>query len=255
MSTATFFIQKLTLMAFLSLATFGYTNSATAAILNGNFIQGLDRWQSSGDVSVQNSNQGLNQPGFHALLTNASAKRRDDFPARTGAMNFSGNEPIFVDFGNDPLEDFLGTSRGSLPENSTQASAIKQEITVKAGDVLEFDWNFLTNERSSDYRDYAFVWLNGFKELTNTSATFLPSATPFARETGFQTFSYTFATTGTYTLGLGVVDSMDLDVSSALMVKNVRLTSLVSVPEPGSQVSLILLGIVSLVTVRQQEAR
>ena len=45
-----------------------------------------------------------------------------------------------------------------------------------------------------------------------------------ASETGFDTFSFTIPTTGTYTLGVGVVDVGVADTLSALLLDNVVLT-------------------------------
>ncbi|MCD8488941.1 MAG: hypothetical protein LRZ84_19910 [Desertifilum sp.] len=248
MSTAKL-IQPLASLTFLLAGSLSYAQPAAAAMFNGHFTQGLEGWQTSGDVSVQPGQPWGSSSPFSALLTTASARGWDDYPAPAGSYNFSGFDPTWIDFGPASMEDFLGIPRGSLPENSTHGSAFKQEITVQVGDILEFDWNFLTNERTPDYLDYAFVWLDGYRELANTSASFLPSATPFGRETGFQTFSHTFTQAGTYTLALGVVDRIDLDVSSGLLISNVRVTSSVSVPNSTPQLGLTLLGLGGLAAI------
>ncbi|MDJ0716086.1 MAG: hypothetical protein QNJ54_17965 [Prochloraceae cyanobacterium] len=145
------------------------------------------------------------------------------------------------------MKDFLGVPLGSLdpdPNNFVAAfegSAIKQTITAKAGDVLSFNWNFLSNESLNG--DYAFITLNGLSELGNSAATLLTSNMPFLKETGYQTFSYTVTTSGTYTLRIGVVDVNDFNETSALLIDDVKLTSTEppkSVPEPTSSLGILL---------------
>jgi hypothetical protein len=111
--------------------------------------------------------------------------------------------------------------------NATEGSAMKlSTITVAAGSTLTFDWNFLTNEATpSSYNDFAFVSINGLRELADTNSTFALSPTVFNEQTGYKQFSYTFRAAGTYTIGLGVVDAGDKTVDSALVVDNFSLTS------------------------------
>jgi hypothetical protein len=138
------------------------------------------------------------------------------------------------------LEAFLGLSPGSLV-NGAEGSAIGQSFSANTGDTLSFDWNFLTNEVGTEaVPDFAFVVINGLKILADAlSATLVLSSTPFAGETGFQTFSFTIPSTGSYVLGVGVVDVNDPFIASGLLVDNVRLQSLQAIPELGT---LCLLG-------------
>ena len=46
------------------------------------------------------------------------------------------------------LQAFLATLPNNL--NIKEGSAIKQEITANAGEILTFSWNFLTNEEPSE---------------------------------------------------------------------------------------------------------
>jgi hypothetical protein len=52
---------------------------------------------------------------------------------------------------------------------------------------------------------------------------------PYLRQTGNNTFSYTFNTAGTYNVGIGVVDVNDFVTSSGLSVRNANTQP---VPEP-----------------------
>lgn len=136
------------------------------------------------------------------------------------------------------LEQFLGLSSGSLT-GAVEGSAIKQTITVNAGDKLTFSWNFLTNEvpANAEYNDFAFFSLSNINQLANTyDATFF-SFSRLAQQTGYQPYTYNFATAGTYTLGFGVVDVGDTTVNSALLVDNVKLTP---VPEPTTMLGILM---------------
>ncbi|MBD2253965.1 PEP-CTERM sorting domain-containing protein [Nostoc parmelioides] len=140
------------------------------------------------------------------------------------------------------LETFLGLSSGSLTSlEAEEGSAIKQVITVNAGDKLTFSWNFLTNQVPADptYNDFAFFSITGVTQLANTNSLTTFSFSRLAEETGYQPYTYNFTTAGTYTLGFGVVDVGDTTVNSALLVDNVELTP---VPEPTTMLG-ILMGI------------
>lgn len=131
------------------------------------------------------------------------------------------------------LENFLGLSPGAIDNlgngNATEGSALElNTITVQAGDVVSFDWNFLTNEIAPENRlfnDFAFVSVTPtfLSELADTNSVIALSPTPFFEETGYQTFEYKFTTAGTYTLGLGVVDVRDTLVDSGLLVDNLNI--------------------------------
>ena len=100
--------------------------------------------------------------------------------------------------------------------------------------------------------DYAFVTIddtiinladtNSFDSIFFIPGISAPGTASFSERTGIRgqdTFTYTFDTTGTFTVGLGVVDQGDFITSSALLIENVELTS---VPEPSSGVTILGLG-------------
>jgi hypothetical protein len=130
-----------------------------------------------------------------------------------------------------PLSTFLGINSSSLSGlgngNPIEGSALKiSGISAVAGQVLTLDWNFLTDEKTpSFYNDFAFIFISsaGTFELADTGAIFQFSPTPFIEETGYKSFEYQFTSNGTYTLGLGVLDSIDTAVASGLLVDNIRL--------------------------------
>ena len=128
-----------------------------------------------------------------------------------------------------------------------KALLLNKHSQAEAGDILNFDWNFLTNEvlPPVSFSDFSFVsitssdnsgsYLLKLADVTNATSEF--SLTEFFKETGFQTFSFKLPTTGTYTLGLGIIDVGDSDIDSGLLIDNFKLTS---VPEPTSGLSLLV---------------
>lgn len=205
---------------------FSTAQSSHAAILNGSFETGnFNSWSTTGQTTVEDSTFGVNPAnGTHQAVL-------ETLQDTTGV---SGSE----------IENFLGLSSGSLTAMGVQeGSAIKQTFTANAGDVLSFSWNFLTDLDPADttYNDFAFWTLSSTQEQladTNNPTNF--SFSRLAKETGYQPYSYTLASTGTYTLGFGVVDVGDTTVNSALLVDNVRLSSSsTAVPEPTTTFGLL----------------
>ncbi|MEC4983844.1 MAG: hypothetical protein SAJ37_17645 [Oscillatoria sp. PMC 1068.18] len=209
-------------------------------IINGSFETGqFTGWETLGNTSIQTTGfgTGLTAGNFQALL--------------------STEYPTYPDAN---IETFLGLASGSLDSlnfvNTTGGSAIKQKFTAKAGDILTFNWNFLTNEITpSLYNDLAFVSLNSASALADTTfAEFFDSLTPFREETGFQRFEYVIPTSGEYILGLGILDGRDTVVDSGLLIDNIQL-SRVSVPEPMGKLALlsfVVLGTGSIVKNKQK---
>jgi len=209
----------------ISLSAIAAVQPASAQLVNGGFETGnFTGWATTGNASIQTSafGSGPTEGTFEALL--------------------STGDPTVPDFS---LEVFLGLAPGSLDNlgngNATAGSAIRQTFLAEAGDILTFDWNFLTNEGTpSFFNDFSFVSLAVLSELGDTTfPIFMNSLTPFNQETGFQTFSFTIPTTGTYTLGFGATDVADNVVESGLLVDNVKLTP---VPEPTSTLGVLAFG-------------
>jgi hypothetical protein len=108
---------------------------------------------------------------------------------------------------------------------------------------LTFDWNFLTSELAGEmlYRDFCFVSITPvgtggtLVKLADTTSPLIdaPGASGFPRMTGFYTFTFTFTTDGTYTLGVGACNAQDTSFSSAMLVDNFQITP-PSPPSPGA---------------------
>jgi Ca2+-binding RTX toxin-like protein len=181
----------------------------TQLITNGDFEVGnFNGWESKGTTSIVTGEfgSGPTEGTYQALLS-------------TGGTTESDTE----------LESFLGLTGGSLDGlgngNATSGSAIRRTITVNAGEVLSFDWDFFTNEATpSSFNDFAFVSIAGTaSELADTSNVFVISPTVFGEETGFQTFTHIFTVSGSFTIGVGVTDEGDTIFDSGLLVDNFKL--------------------------------
>jgi hypothetical protein len=147
------------------------------------------------------------------------------------------------------LASFLGITAAQLQStvpsggNPTDGSGIKQTVSVNAGDTLSFQWNFLTNEAPGDstFNDTGFVTItpsaNPAQTLASTLSSLVAGSDGFTSQTGFKTFSFTFPTSGSFTIGVGAVNVTDTAVQSALLVDNFQITE--AVPEPST---LLLLG-------------
>ncbi|MFT3735769.1 MAG: PEP-CTERM sorting domain-containing protein [Rhodocyclaceae bacterium] len=207
------------------------SQAVSAAPTNGNFSAGLTGWAVAGDVAVLGSSA-------YAQLTTATLGN-DDWPAAAGAFNVSGNETAAA----WQLESFFGLSAGTLDPDAagfvfaSEGSAIRQTVTVAAGDTLSFDWNFLSNEAGfAAQPDYAFVVIgDSVIRLADSTDSLAPSAV-YGGQTGAQHFSYTFTSGGNVVLGFGVVDAGDGSVTSALSLDAVQISA---VPEPTTAMMLL----------------
>ncbi len=112
--------------------------------------------------------------------------------------------------------------------HGTGRSAVRQAFTAQVGDVLSLDYNFLTNEVVSDLdtvEDYAFVSISGLLalELASVSDTNISSG-PYGRQTGYKSFTAEILQAGTFSLGIGVINVIDDQGQSALLIDNFRLS-------------------------------
>jgi hypothetical protein len=213
-----------------------FANAAQAAPLgNGGFESGLGGWSLGGDGVATGTAFGIGPAAGsrQLLLSTASAGFADDAPAAIGGFNVSGGDPLSAGFA---LEDFLSLAPGALDPDAANAlqayegSAVRQAFDAAAGSVLTLRYNFLSNEvGTAAMPDYAFAVVDGqlMKLATPASASIAWNGTGV--QSGYSDFSFTFATGGTHTLSLGVVDVGDYDRSSLLAVDAVSVSA---VPEP-----------------------
>lgn len=230
--TASILLNRLTLtsgvVSLIGLSSLCFASESYAASINGSFETGdFTGWTTIGSTSIKTAEFGSEptQGTYEALVTNSSVS--------ISAPN---------------LETFLGLEPGSLNDlgngNTTNGSAIKQTFTANAGDVVNFDWNFVTNEElETVFNDFAFVSLNSPSTLASTLSSSLVPFSAFTQQTGFQASSFTIPTTGTHTLGIGISNVTDITGDSGLLVDNV---SLKPVPEPSSMLGTLALSAFSV---------
>ncbi|MHC5916737.1 MAG: PEP-CTERM sorting domain-containing protein [Nostoc sp.] len=206
-------------LAFAASLIMANTETVRATVLNGGFETGsFSDWITTGQATVEDSSFGV---------TPTDGNYQSILETLNDSTGVSGSD----------LETFLELSPGSL--GAEEGTAIKQTVNINAGDILTFDWNFLTDQDpDATYNDFAFFSLGNITNQladTNSPFTIFTSFSRLSKETGYQPYSYKFQIAGTYTLGFGVVDIGDDTVNSALLVDNIQLTKTVtSVPEPST---------------------
>ncbi|OCQ91614.1 hypothetical protein BCD64_11385 [Nostoc sp. MBR 210] len=183
-------------------AVFVFTASPSpAAVIN---ISDFTEWQSIGNVNLSDEQA--------ALLTDGGVS-------------------------DTHLESFLGLAPGTLDafnsQNVNNGSAIKNTLTVQAGDVLTFDWQFQAGDYLP-YNDFSFYSIG-------TSLNRLADVLQVGNfgQTASRT-AYTFTTGGTYTIGFGVVNTFDRFLGSNLTVRSSGSDE--PVPEPATIVGSLAAG-------------
>jgi len=234
------------------------STSAHADLVNALFGQGLNGWDSYGDVAVEG--------GDTLVLTTATVAFEDDAPLGAGYFNVSGRDAGAVGSA-DGLEPFVGVPVGSLdpdPVNHTVAlyegSAARQTFSVLAGQTLSFRWNLFTADVVMP--DPALLILDLHEagqpaqvvSLSNAGLALDAVPGSVLTQTGYQLHSHTFTQSGTVTLAWAVADQGDYNGSSLLKIRAVALTP--AVPEPGT-VAMVLAGVAMMLFIgyRQRSRR
>ena len=244
-------VQYSTVAGVIGLLGLFNTNSAQAAVLNGDFEDGFTSYSTIGDTIVHTGSFESSHGGGHstAVISNTPGAEVD--------FTFSGNPAVST----ATLEAFLGLSAGSFNAIATdsviEGSAIRQTFYSNANDTLSFDFRFLTDEdvfvgnnsANSSFNDLAFFTLqfnnspSQVFRLADTFSDFTDSYTPFIYETNAQNRSFSLAESGYYTIGFGVLDVGDESFASSLLVDNVGVVSSEPVPEPASLLGLTVFGL------------
>ena len=254
----------LSLLALLALGS-----RASAQIVNSSFESNtvgstaVAGWTTIGSAVIADSSFGDSPTdGSHQLFLNND---------RQASLSYNTSNAVTA----ASLESFFGLSSGALSGlsngNATYGSGIQQTFTLTQSEALSFDYDFVTSEDPAyppANPDFSFVSLSGSASslavLANVASASIPeppqtgrtspSIDDYASETGYQTFQYqTVLGPGTYTLGLGVVNSDTPDVGSGLLVDNVNLQPVAAVPEAGTGVSMaLLLGLGGLTAFRRR---
>ncbi len=167
-----------------------------------------------------------------------------------------------VDF--DDIETALGLTPGTVLSlggyNATFGSAIYRSVTVLAGEAITFDSRFVSDEPdgpTTPYNDFSFFSVSGggapahvqfLGDAQAASSINGPAFHGFDRSTNSANASYTFANSGTYTIGFGVSNVEDNSVGSALVVDNIALNvqNPQSVPEIDASSATLPLALICL---------
>ena len=213
----------------------------------------------AGDAIIKQTYQGVVPPqGLNQfLITTINSVGQD---GTDGYSNQSGTNAVI----NSTLQTFFNST--SLL--GTEGSGFKLSIVVPVGmTTITFRYDFLTTEfpvADGGHADFAFALLfdatntllGGVRNIATPAsidesnpARLLPSGptatNPFTFDTGYQTFTISGLSPGTYTLGIGVEDRTTTDNPSGLLVDNISV-----VPEP-STVGLGMAGAVLLIALRR----
>lgn len=128
---------------------------------------------------------------------------------------------------------------GTPDDDSTSASMLWQTFDASAGDTLSFNWLF--SSQDTQQPDFGFFAVS--QSLPNSLATDaivsqlqVASGGPIANNP----YTYTFGTTGTYTIGIGVSNWLDDDAVSTLTLSNINYTA---IPTPALLPGLVGVGI------------
>ena len=213
-----------------------------SVVVNGGFETGdLSGWSSIGAVTIEDASLGFTpQEG-----------------TRYGLIQ--SHEPLSTSASVSNLESFfgltLGTIQGLSSEPVLQGSGLAQTVSVSAGDILTFSFNFATNNDvipDDLFNDFSFFSAApSVTKIADTFSSFGPSPSPFfAVATGFQSISYTFPTSGDFTIGFGVVDVGDQFFNSAIVLDSVSISTVVgpAVPEPSSMAVFAIGGLMITLT-------
>jgi hypothetical protein len=242
-------------------------HSGKAGTVQG-FESGLPANSTIGDALVVGTYEGIAPPeGNNQLLLTTINNSPNSDP---GISPLSGNNAVTVGsvaafVGNGSSNVNSNTLRFNSTHTGREGSAFDITLSLQAGTVLTFQYDFLTAEdptANPAHEDFGFATLvNSSGSLINyqilghqTAATNSTGQSPFFSETGstlnhFGTYQITITNTGTYTLGIGVMDGQTMDTPSALLVDNISTST--AIPEPSTTMLFVVGTVLGYSTIRK----
>lgn len=209
----------------------GFSSAASADFINGSFEAGggsFAGWSTIGATSVVG-------PFGTVLPTNGAIQATLLTNEFTGDGAPTVNDAAVEAFFSIPL----GSIDASIPGlNAFNGSAIRQVLTLTAGDIISFDMNFLSNDvpAASPFIDTAFVivsdGIGGFvvTPLLDTFDATNPGTGGLAGQSGYTSFSSVVPVSGTFIFGVAVFNVGDNLFRSQILVDNFQVTSVVPAP-------------------------
>lgn len=256
------------------IATFAASVAAHAQVVNGSFEQSASENSTviPGFASVGNaflsSTAHFSTPSDGAFQATLATALDGQYGEHAGTGTSAAAAETFLGL-NAPLSS-LGNGRVS------EVSAIRQTLSLNAGDQLLFDFNFLTDEvykatnpalstydkrPGADRNDFGFFSyaVGGASSATKLIDTFYgysstgpgqsdfvtglsptPDTDPLFSESGYLLFTFTAPTTGSYTLRFGVANGETGTEGTSSTPSGLLVDNLriVPVPEPTSMAAL-----------------
>lgn len=154
----------------------------------------------------------------------------------SGETPLSGSSALVF----DTLEAQLDLPAGTLPSDVLEGSAFRLQFTLDAPARVGFDWALSTLDYDPAFADRAFVQVDGgaLQWLSSVGPDLLSGR-----------FSHVFASAGTHTLALGLVDVGD---TAGLSVLSADGLAVAAVPEPATTALLLAgLGLVGVAARRR----
>ncbi|MFY9511546.1 MAG: PEPxxWA-CTERM sorting domain-containing protein [Rubrivivax sp.] len=187
-------------------------------------------------AAAQSSNFG-NWTAYGDVLANATGATLSTASTAAGESPLSAASALLW----YEIESALGVQ---FDADTYEGSAIVSSFSAAAGTRVDLGWVFNSDETDLGFADRAYVIVDG---TVSTLAQLGLGA-----QSG--SFSYTFASAGTHTLGFAVFDVNDVGVMSTLSLNGLTVTP--AVPEPASIAMLLAgLGLVGAAARRRQATR
>ncbi len=217
---------------------FGATQApAVNYVSNGSFEASggtFSAWATTGSASVVSSLFGATTDGtYKAFISNSS-----------GSVSAAALSSFFDGA-------LLPASAGG---SAVEGSGIKQAFTLQQPGTLSFDYRYVSQEDIGSGYDETFLYLDGHVTLladSDTPGVLTLAGLPLRYRNGlaFRTFTLDLAA-GVHTLGFGAYDTGDASGDSALILDNVQ-----AIPEPGTAVFGLGLGLVGLLSRKSRRNR